>query len=481
MQFTPFEDLLNSVLTAFKTLHSTGSYKVQDLFKTEEYKQVIKQTATILKQPVLDNVIKKGMQQALEQDVFIFSALKTHVQLFEASRMLLDEEGKVKPFSKFQQDFKKLTTDYNETYLETEYNFAVNSSIMAGKWSELDDDAILQYRTMRDDKVRDEHRVLDRTTLPKSDPFWLEYYPPNGWNCRCTTIEVRKGKYEESDSVAAIEAGKTATTKYGKDGFNSLELFRFNPGMQQVVFPPNHPYSKVQDANIIKQTIKETTAKESFEALDLNTLIKKDIPTNNEVKDIITKYAEQFGDDFRNGLESVKIAKSKSYLMQHSMSYSPATGEWKGGSTISISSHSFGNFNPLDEIKGAFAAIKKGEKLTFNQEYSLESLWHEILHAKTKTKPLKLSSFQVKSMETINQFVARHTYPDFMKRLGGTASNQADILDKGYGYSSWITEFRKRIVDSNLTEKEALEYFEPHLMKNYGDLSTKIREFFTEK
>ncbi|MDM1033812.1 minor capsid protein [Myroides odoratimimus] len=460
-------------------MHDTGSYKVQDLFKTQEYKEVIKQTANILKQPVLDNVIKKGMQQALEQDVFIFSALKTHAQLFEASRMLLDDEGKVKPFSKFQQDFKKLVTDYNETYLETEYNFAVNSSIMAGKWSELDEDAILQYRTMRDDKVRDEHRALDRTTLPKTDPFWLEYYPPNGWNCRCTTIEVRKGKYEESDSTKAIEAGKTATTKYGKDGFNNLELFRFNPGMQQVVFPPNHPYSKVQDAKTIKSVINEVVKKD-LNSLDLNTLIKKEIPTNAEVKGIITKYAEQFGGDFRNGLSSVKIAKSKSYLMQHSMSYSPATGEWKGGSTISISSHSFGKFNPLEELKGAFAAIKKGDKLTFNQEYSLESLWHEILHAKTLTKPLKLSSFQVKSMETINQFVARHTYPDFMKRLGGVASNQADILDNGYGYSSWITEFRKRITDSNLTEKEALEFFEPHLMKDYSNLSTKIREFFTK-
>ncbi len=41
----------------------------------------------------------------------------------------------------------------------------------------------LQYRTQRDDKVRPEHAALDRVTLPPSDPFWEEFYPPNGWNC----------------------------------------------------------------------------------------------------------------------------------------------------------------------------------------------------------------------------------------------------------------------------------------------------------
>jgi hypothetical protein len=38
-------------------------------------------------------------------------------------------------------------------------------------------------------------------------------------------------------------------------------------------------------------------------------------------------------------------------------------------------------FNPLHEIKGAIAAIKQQTPFTFQQEYALESLWHEILHA----------------------------------------------------------------------------------------------------
>ena len=26
------------------------------------------------------------------------------------------------------------------------------------------------------------------------------YYPPNGYNCRCTVVQVRKGKYESTHS-----------------------------------------------------------------------------------------------------------------------------------------------------------------------------------------------------------------------------------------------------------------------------------------
>lgn len=250
----PFKQLFNDVLTAMKTLHTLGSYSLKDLFETKEYKRVINKTFAILKQPIKDNVISKAMQSALDKDVFVFSALKTHAQLFEASRLLQDEEGKIKPFYKFKEDFKAIVDDFNSAYLEAEYHFAVSSSIVSGQWAELADDAILQYRTMNDNKVREDHRLLNRTTLPKTAKFWEEYYPPNGWNCRCVAIEVREGKYELTDEAYALKEGKAATTQYDKNGNNRLEIFRFNPGISQVVFPPNHPYRKVQGAkDIIKE------------------------------------------------------------------------------------------------------------------------------------------------------------------------------------------------------------------------------------
>ncbi|HUH26421.1 MAG TPA: phage minor head protein [Flavobacterium sp.] len=392
---------------------------------------------------------------------------------------MINKDGKIKSQAQLEHELNKLNVTYNNNYLEAERQFAISSAISADKWTQVNERYNLQYRTVNDNKVRDEHRVLHDITLPVQDEFWKKYYPPNGWRCRCVAVQVRKTKYAESDGAKAMELGDKATMQIGKDGKNRLEIFRFNPGASLKLMPPEHPYNKVTGADKVKEIAKEVNG------INLKELIKKDFPTNAEIKNILNSYAEKFPEDFRNGLDQIKVQKSKSYMMQHSMAYRPSTGEWSGGSSITLSSNTFsigGNaFNPLEELRGALGAIKKGTELTFNQEYAVESLWHEILHAKTKTKPFRLSSFQVQNMETINQFVARHSYSDFIERLGGKAYHKAEILDKGYGYSKWITDFRNELKRREIPEEKAVEFFTPHLMKEYSSLGTKIREFFNQQ
>lgn len=184
------------------------------------------------------------MRQKLANDTFIFSGFKTYSQLKTASELLLDDAGKPKPFAQFSRDIQAIHANYNQRYLEAEYYFAQGSAQMAAKWANLDDTGRynLQYRTAGDSRVRDSHAALRDTTLPADDSFWDLYYPPNGWRCRCQAVEVSKDRYKESDSDAAKKAGNAATTSIGKDGKNSLAIFRFNPGKQQIIFPPKHPY-----------------------------------------------------------------------------------------------------------------------------------------------------------------------------------------------------------------------------------------------
>ncbi len=243
---TVFKALIKSVNDAYQKLHSKGNYNAQDI---QEYSQLIDATNDVfqnaLKKGVGDNVVPAKMKQALDEDVFVFSALKTHAQLFEASRLLQTEDGKVKSFNAFSQDVAKIKADYNQSYLEAEYQFAQSSAQQAANWAGIEENKgryNLQYRTANDDRVRDSHAILNGITLPSEDTFWSEYYPPNGWRCRCVAVEVLKDKYATDDSVAAIEKGQSATSQIGKDGKNRLEIFRFNPGKQKVIFPPNHPY-----------------------------------------------------------------------------------------------------------------------------------------------------------------------------------------------------------------------------------------------
>jgi hypothetical protein len=71
--------------------------------------------------------------------------------------------------------------------LETVFRTALYQAAAIGRYEadqELGDEIWgYRYVTMRDDAVREEHAALDGVTLPKDDPFWLSYWPPNGWNC----------------------------------------------------------------------------------------------------------------------------------------------------------------------------------------------------------------------------------------------------------------------------------------------------------
>ena len=137
-------------------------------------------------------------------------------------------------------DVQSIDETYNRHYLRAEYNYAEASAEMAGKWERFQEDGDeynLQYRTAGDDKVRPEHAALHGVTLPPSDSFWDEYYPPNGWNCRCTVVQVLKDKYPVTDRTEAFARGRAALEKDTKG------MFRFNSGKQGKTFPDYSPYT----------------------------------------------------------------------------------------------------------------------------------------------------------------------------------------------------------------------------------------------
>ena len=84
-----FKPLLTAVEIAFKKLHTKGSYKPKDLDTVPEYKAIISETNNILSSVFKDNDLSEGLLESLENDVFLFSSLKTHAQLFYASLLFL--------------------------------------------------------------------------------------------------------------------------------------------------------------------------------------------------------------------------------------------------------------------------------------------------------------------------------------------------------------------------------------------------------
>lgn len=176
---------------------------------------------------VLDSGFKKvemseAMRRRLTRSDYIFSGMKTFHELNEAFPSLLDENGNRKTFEAFLNDVRKIDRTYNRNYLRAEFNFVQASATMAAKWEDFMEDGdryYLQYRTAGDNRVRPAHAALNGVTLPISDSFWSEYYPPNGWNCFVAGTPVLT-----SDGWKAIETIRKGDSVIGGSGYHRIVI-----------------------------------------------------------------------------------------------------------------------------------------------------------------------------------------------------------------------------------------------------------------
>lgn len=248
----PSEEISKGFKDAMKAVfNQKGSSFSIDIMADGNVQNLIEAHTDVLNRNIERLEMSDLMRQRLTRSNYIFSGLKTFHELNEAFPSLLDENGNKKTFERFLNDVRKIDETYNSNYLRAEYNFVQASAEMAAKWEKFAEDGdhyYLQYRTQHDDKVRPEHASLDRVTLPPSDSFWESYYPPNGWNCRCTVVQVLKRKYEPTPHDEAMSLGEEAlqTDKKG--------IFRFNSGKEQKTFPDHNPYTikRCRDCDIAK-------------------------------------------------------------------------------------------------------------------------------------------------------------------------------------------------------------------------------------
>lgn len=78
--------------------------------------------------------------------------------------------------------------------LQTIYRSNMQAAYAAGQWDDIAEQAdlapYLMYDAVDDARTRPEHAAWDGVVLPVSDAWWRTHYPPNGWNCRCSVIQL---------------------------------------------------------------------------------------------------------------------------------------------------------------------------------------------------------------------------------------------------------------------------------------------------
>ncbi len=86
--------------------------------------------------------------------------------------------------------------------LRTIFETNMKTAYAAGHWDQIKATAdvlpYLQYSAVDDDKTRDEHKAWDNLILRWDDPWWKTHFPPNGWNCRCSVIQMTERMMKEA-------------------------------------------------------------------------------------------------------------------------------------------------------------------------------------------------------------------------------------------------------------------------------------------
>lgn len=252
----PSEDISKQFKNMMKVLfQQEGSSFSINIMADKDVQKMIETHSSVLNGSFRQVEMSEAMRKRLERSNYVFSGLKTFHELNEAFPSLLDENGNRKTFERFLNDVRKIDETYNSNYLRAEFNFVQASAEMAAKWERFMQDGdryYLQYRTAGDAKVRPTHAEMAGITLPASDPFWEEFYPPNGWGCRCSVVQVRKSKYPTTDHEEAMARGESAL-ELDKKG-----MFRFNAGMEQKTMPDYNPYTikHCKDCDIAKGKLK---------------------------------------------------------------------------------------------------------------------------------------------------------------------------------------------------------------------------------
>jgi SPP1 gp7 family putative phage head morphogenesis protein len=85
--------------------------------------------------------------------------------------------------------------------LETIFRTNMRVSRAAGQWARIQDRKdvapYLRYSAVMDGRTRPLHRLWHGTILPVDHEWWNAHFPPCGWNCRCTVIQLSERDLRE--------------------------------------------------------------------------------------------------------------------------------------------------------------------------------------------------------------------------------------------------------------------------------------------
>lgn len=325
-----------------------------------------------------------------------------------------------------------------------------------------------------------EHDICDQLAgrYPKDFKF-------TGWhpNCRCYTKTILKTEEEMDKDEERMRKGKEPTANSVNTVSDVPDNFKdwVEENEDTIERAKSKPYfisdNKQVVDNILKTNADSIYSKgnEVVRSLTTNSGTKL-IPNKNinaEIAELdeIDRYLREKG--ILPKTASV-IGVAKDYL------YMGTNENWK--IVVNFADDIDNNFNAGKSFVSAMKKLIKGKPLdNFDEEYSIECFWHELLHNYSKNTVILPQIIEKGGrdrifMETVNQLVARNTYQEFLENFGVKPKFQNNILANGFGYQITVNNLRDVLKYTKIDESKFVENARELLNDSYENFENKIKQ-----
>lgn len=136
------------------------------------------------------------------------TTLATFQKDFEARLNALGFEGP-QLVTEFDEGPRKVNLSARQR-MRVIYDTNLRQAYAAAEWQAVvdtqDDFPALSYHHIEQEHPRLQHLAFDGVVLPVGHPFWKVYFPPNGWFCKCYTLQVSRFELARGEKVITTEA-----------------------------------------------------------------------------------------------------------------------------------------------------------------------------------------------------------------------------------------------------------------------------------
>jgi hypothetical protein len=288
---------------------------------------------------------------------------------------------------------------------------------------------------VNDSRTRPSHAALDGKVYRHDHRFWDTWYPPNGFRCRCSVRSLSDDELAEFDLTVETEdpTGRLFEPRDPETGV------RMPP--RPLMPDPGWAHNPAKEAWKPDLTKYRPAVRAHMEA--------PKVRTRADLEELFATRLQAYS---KRGPINVRYSSANYFAATNSLG------------RITLSTRTFrylDNFNESRDVLEACKRLGRGETLTFNQEYAIEAVWHEIMHNSQQfTYRAFAGSWDTDFMETINQWVARWTYPEMVERLGfdkTLLTHQDEIIKRGLGYGSYVDNFRATLQALGIPEQSLVE------------------------